>query len=121
MNLGEYNATKAYRDHLSRSIETARSRMRARDFQMFAPGIEQEIARLDRELAKPTVHIRISYALGLRASTPITQLVPTALHGPSSIRFNSPTDAVPWTSRIWKNTIVAQTQAASGIRLGYAS
>jgi predicted LPLAT superfamily acyltransferase len=121
MNLGEYNATKAYRDHLSRTVETARSRMTHRDFQMFAPGIRQEIARLDRQLPKPTIQIRISCAMGLNASTPINQLLSTAHRGTSSIRFNSPTDAVPWTSRIWRNTTVAQTQAASGIQLGYAS
>lgn len=121
MNLGEYNATKAYRDHLSRTVETARSRMSPKDFQMFAPGIEQEIARLDREFPKPTVQIRTSYAIGLRASTPINQLMLTAHHGTSSIRFNSPTDAVPWASRIWMNTTVAQTQAASGTEFCYAS
>lgn len=122
MNLAEYNATKKYRDHLVRTVENARTRLRDRDFKMFAPGIEQEIARLDSELRKRAPQPRICCAMGLRALTSTTQSILGFPHGSPSIRFNSPPDAVPWTSRILRYGNVPQTQATSGIpALSYVS
>lgn len=104
MNLSEYNATKSYRDHLSRTVETARNRLSNRDFQMFAPGIEQEIARLDGEMTQYPMHLLLSCAhhgWGAWVPVTITQTESILSSEPPSVRFNSPPAVTPWTSVIY--------------------
>jgi len=122
MNWAESTGAEQYRDHLRRTVEIARSRLSERDFRAFAAGIRQEIARLDNELSQCSLQSRISCG-GLRPSASIIQSVFPTMRGESpSIRFNSPVDVSPWTSRVLRYDTLLQSQTASGISgLSYVS
>jgi hypothetical protein len=108
----DYAATKDYRDGLERTLELARLRMSAGDFEGLAVGIRQEITRLNLELAK-------YYEVDL-PRTPFTW-ASLLVHGieivrkSPSIRFNSPRDSV-WTARAQQpESSVNATYAACGV------
>lgn len=91
----DYTATKGYRDGLERTLELARRRLSAGDFESFAVGIAQEIARLDLELSK-YYDVVFPRTLFNWASL-LVQDIQIGKRSPS-IRFNSPSDAI-WTAR----------------------
>jgi hypothetical protein len=103
MNLAEYNGTKEYRDHLARTLEAAGTRLSDGDFQMFAPGIRQEIARLDDEMAEYPLHLLLSCARhGWGGWAPVTIIQTASIAPPRcpSVTFSRPVAATPWTSMI---------------------
>jgi hypothetical protein len=110
-------ATKDYRDGLERTLELARQRLNVNDFEGFAVGIGQEIARLDLELSK--------YYDVVLPRTPFNwaSLLVQGIEickKPPSIRFNSPSDAT-WTARTQQlryflpDNSINPTYAACGI------
>ena len=110
----DYAATKDYRDGLEKTLEFARQRLSAGDFESLAVGIGQEIARLDLELSK--------YCDVVLPQTPfnwaslLVHGIETGTKSPS-IRFNSPVDSA-WTHQLryfLQDDFVNPTYAACGV------
>jgi len=122
MSCTESAGAKEYRDHLCRALELARGRLSERDFRAFALGIRQEIVRLEGELSERAVQPRINCTIWLGAAVSVNQSLFAITPDAPSIRFNSPADAVPWTSRVVRYDDFPRTQAACGIpALSYVS
>jgi hypothetical protein len=103
MNAAEYKGTRVYRDGLSKALEVARHRLRDKDFQACAPGILQEIARLDAELSKHSISFVLFWAQPSWANWTFASIAQRTSMAPPvtfSVGFNSPTKSAPWTSEI---------------------
>jgi hypothetical protein len=103
MNWAEYESAKAYRDQLSRGLEIARNRLSAPDFRVLAPGVRNEIARIDAEMADYPLHLLFSCAHhGWGVWVPVTFIQTHSLEisETPSVTFNSPARPVPWIDMI---------------------
>jgi hypothetical protein len=128
MNRTEYRNTERYRNHLLKTLEVARTRLNDRDLRALADSLRPEIARLNEELLRSAsidpffailAHQDVSGWNSISISlTGLGSMI--AINCPS-IRFNSPANAVPWTSRIagYNSSPRVQTQFPTP-RLSYA-
>lgn len=105
MTVFDYSHTREYRDELAGALDVARQRLPARDFRDLAKGVEQEIARLDKELGG-YYDVLFPRCASLRCASESwsawelvsARVIPSGITAPIfSIRFNSPNRPfAPW-------------------------